>query len=135
MKKRLLIIEDDERLVRSLMRCFELEEGWELSAALTLEEGLKMVEKLRPDVLLLDMNLGKSPTDGLQGLRKLRSDPRFCALPVLILTGRSVEVADRVRGLEDGADDYIRKPVSPAALLARVEAAFARARPPAPKAP
>ena len=124
--KRILIIEDDRDIVE-LVRYNLANEGFQVSAALDGSTGLGPLKKSPPDLLLLDLMLPK--LSGLEICREIRRDESLNRLPILMLTARGEE-ADRVVGLEMGADDYVTKPFSPRELLARVKALLRRAEPP-----
>jgi two-component system, OmpR family, response regulator len=123
---RLLVVEDDPKLVRALERGLTAE-GYEVDVAHTGEEALSQVDDQVYDVVLLDVML--PGVDGFRVCEALRRRPGW--LPVLMLTARA-DVADRIRGLDAGADDYLVKPFDFGELLARVRA-LAR-RPPAERA-
>jgi phosphate regulon transcriptional regulator PhoB len=125
--KRILIIEDDRDIVE-LVRYNLANEGFQVSAASDGSTGLATVKKSAPDLLLLDLMLPK--LSGLEICKEIRRDPALNRLPILMLTARGDE-ADRVVGLEMGADDYVTKPFSPRELVARVKALLRRAEPPA----
>ncbi len=124
--KRILIIEDDRDIVE-LVRYNLANEGFQVSAAHDGSTGLSTLKKTPPDLLLLDLMLPK--LSGLEICREVRRDDSLNRLPILMLTARGEE-ADRVVGLEMGADDYVTKPFSPRELLARVKALLRRAEPP-----
>jgi len=125
--KRILIIEDDRDIVE-LVRYNLANEGFQVMAAFDGGSGLTTLKKSPPDLLLLDLMLPK--LSGLDICREIRKDESLNRLPILMLTARGDE-ADRVVGLEMGADDYVTKPFSPRELLARVKALLRRAEPPA----
>jgi two-component system alkaline phosphatase synthesis response regulator PhoP len=125
--KRILIIEDDRDIVE-LVRYNLANEGFQVSSAHDGSTGLTTLKKTPPDLLLLDLMLPK--LSGLEICREIRRDDSLNRLPILMLTARGEE-ADRVVGLEMGADDYVTKPFSPRELLARVKALLRRAEPPA----
>lgn len=125
--KRILIIEDDRDIVE-LVRYNLANEGFQVAAAFDGTSGLTNLKKSPPDLLLLDLMLPKM--SGLDICREIRKDESLNRLPVLMLTARGDE-ADRVVGLEMGADDYVTKPFSPRELIARVKALLRRAEPPA----
>jgi phosphate regulon transcriptional regulator PhoB len=125
--KRVLIIEDDRDIVE-LVRYNLANEGFQVNAAFDGTSGLTSLKKSPPDLLLLDLMLPK--LSGLDICREVRKDESLNRLPVLMLTARGDE-ADRVVGLEMGADDYVTKPFSPRELIARVKALLRRAEPPA----
>ncbi len=119
-KPRVLIVEDQKRLLGSLRRGLE-EEGYDVLTAPTGEEGFYLATTRSPDILVLDLMLPK--LDGFAVLRDLRA--QGFSKPVLVLTSRDA-VEDRVRGLDSGADDYLVKPFAFAELLARLRALLRR---------
>ncbi len=123
--KRILIIEDDKDIVE-LVRYNLEKEDFQVLAMADGVSGLAQVKKSPPDLLLLDLMLPK--LSGLEICKDIRRDASLNRLPILILTARGDE-ADRVVGLELGADDYVTKPFSPRELVARVKALLRRAEP------
>src|SRR5271169_3244402 len=123
--KRVLLIEDDRDIVE-LVRYNLEREGFQVAAATDGATGLAQVRKTPPDLLLLDLMLPK--LSGLEICKEIRRDQSLNRLPILMLTARGEE-ADRVVGLEMGADDYVTKPFSPRELVARVKALLRRAEP------
>jgi two-component system phosphate regulon response regulator PhoB len=124
-KGRILLVEDDRSLVELLVYTFEREE-FEVRTTPDGEEALVIVRESPPDLVILDWMI-----EGLSGLevcRRLRRMPVAANVPIIMLTARGEE-ADRIRGLETGADDYVIKPFSPRELLARVGAVLRRVRP------
>jgi DNA-binding response OmpR family regulator len=116
----ILVVEDDAAIRTALCDCLKFAGFVSLGAA-DGEAGLKLALERQPDLLLLDLLMPK--LDGLGVLREVRkSRPN---LPVIILTAKGEE-ADKVRGLREGADDYVVKPFSASELLARVEAVLRR---------
>ena len=122
MDARILIIEDEEDLVRGLALNLEAE-GYHVDYALDGRQGLRKALDSPPDIILLDLML--PGMDGLELCRELRQ--RQLHVPILMLTARGTEV-DKVVGLEVGADDYITKPFSLRELLARIRANLRRER-------
>jgi phosphate regulon transcriptional regulator PhoB len=122
---RVLIIEDDKDIVE-LVRYNLAHEGFQVTAIADGASGLAQIRKSPPDVLLLDLMLPK--LSGLEICKEVRRDVSLNRLPILMVTARSEE-ADRVVGLEMGADDYVTKPFSPRELVARVKALLRRAAP------
>ena len=118
--QRILIVEDQKRLAASIRRGLE-EEGFEVSAAHTGEEGFYLATTQPTDAVILDVML--PGRDGFQVLADLRA--RGFAKPVLILTSRDA-VEDRVAGLNGGADGYLTKPFAFAELVARLRAVLRR---------
>ena len=113
MSRTLLVVEDERPLAETLRFNLEME-GYRVRTAEDGVEGLSMARALQPDLVLLDLMLPRM--DGLDVLRGIREHSQA---PVLLLTARTSE-ADRVKGLDLGADDYITKPFSLAELKARV---------------
>jgi two-component system phosphate regulon response regulator PhoB len=124
-KPRILIVEDESALVEILRYNLE-KEGFDVSTATDGEEALTAIEEQRPDLVILDWMLPL--VSGLEICRQLRRKGDTRDLPIIMLTARGEE-ADRVRGLEVGADDYVAKPFSPSELIARVRAVLRRAKP------
>src|SRR5713226_8992906 len=123
--KRVLLIEDDRDIVE-LVRYNLEREGFQVASATDGASGLAQIRKTPPDILLLDLMLPK--LSGLDICKEIRRDTSLNRLPILMLTARGEE-ADRVVGLEMGADDYVTKPFSPRELGARVKALLRRAEP------
>jgi DNA-binding response OmpR family regulator len=115
----ILIVEDDPDVVR-VARAYLEREGYAVLVESDGDAGLVRARAARPDLVVLDWMLPR--TSGLDVLRRLRADGD---VPVLMLTARTDE-ADRVLGLELGADDYLTKPFSPRELVARVGAVLRR---------
>lgn len=121
-RDRVLVVEDEEA-IRELV-AFHLEEaGFTVVQAVDGEQAIALAREEELQLAVLDLMLPK--VDGVAVLRELR---RLGRLPVIMLTARTEE-ADRVRGLELGADDYMGKPFSPRELVARVKAVLRRAEP------
>jgi two-component system alkaline phosphatase synthesis response regulator PhoP len=117
--KRILIVEDEPELVRVLRDYLE-QAGYEVEAAHDGVAGLSLFRRRNPDLVLLDLNLPEM--DGLDVAREMR---RATEVPIIMVTAR-VEEADRLVGLELGADDYVTKPFSPREVVARVKAVLRR---------
>ncbi len=112
----LLLVEDDDTIARELVLRWQ-SKGWLVRACGTLAQADLALGEAAPDMVVLDLQLPDG--DGLQWLRRFRADDR--QTPVLVLTARD-QVADRVEGLKQGADDYLVKPFAPEELDARMEA-------------
>jgi two-component system response regulator MprA len=124
--ERVLVVDDDPPLQRMLTRSLSAE-GFEVTVAGDGGAALAATERFAPDVIVLDVAM---PTlDGLAVCRRLRS--KGLATPILMLTARDA-VADRVAGLEAGADDYLVKPFAVQELIARLRALTRRGRTPEP---
>lgn len=126
LRPRILVIEDDRDIVE-LVRYNLEKDGYQVASCADGTLGLAQVRKSPPDLLILDLMLPK--LSGLEICKEIRRDERLGRLPILILTARGEE-ADRVVGLELGADDYVTKPFSPRELVARVKALLRRVQPP-----
>ncbi len=123
--KKLLLVEDDPALRELLTWNFERED-YEVAATADGDEALLMAEENPPDVVILDWMI-----EGVSGREVCRRRPPRQAtanVPIIMLTARGEE-ADRIRGLETGADDYVTKPFSPRELVARAAAVLRRVRP------
>ena len=120
MKKHILIIEDEEEMVRGL-KLNLVDEGYEVDYALDGKEGLEKALHEKPDLILLDIML--PGMNGLEICKELRQNKMD--IPIVMLTAKGDEI-DKVIGLEIGADDYISKPFSIRELLARVKAHLRR---------
>ena len=116
---RILIIDDDRKLLE-LLELFLNRFQFETLTAATPQEGLAMLKSQRPDLLVLDVMLPGQ--DGLSLCRDIRRDH---STPILMLSARG-DVADRVAGLEDGADDYMAKPFEPKELVMRIQSILRR---------
>ena len=125
MKPTVLIVEDEAPLV-TLLRYNLEKEGFAVCSAGDGEEALLQIAENKPDAVLLDWMLPL--VSGLEVCRQIRRSPSSRSLPIILLTARGEE-ADRVRGLDSGADDYIVKPFSPSELVARLRAVIRRAQP------
>jgi DNA-binding response OmpR family regulator len=122
----LVMVIEDEKEIRDLVR-YNLEKaGFRVATAADGEEGLQQLFASRPDALVLDLML--PGINGLEIVREVRGEPLTHDLPVLILTARSAEM-DKLLGFEQGADDYLTKPFSPRELVARVKALLRRTQP------
>lgn len=117
------VIEDDDRLRKATARILEAE-GFGVLALAGAEEALAELKAVRPDLVLSDVRLGGM--DGMELCRKIRSDPRLAAVPVILLSGEATATEDQIEGMERGADDYLLKPVPSKLLVARVKAVLRR---------
>ena len=124
-KPLVLIVEDEAPLVTMLRYNLE-REGFQVCEAADGEEALVQIAERRPDLVLLDWMLPL--VSGIEVCRRIRRASETRSMPVVILTARGEE-ADRVRGLDSGADDYVVKPFSPSELVARLRAVMRRAQP------
>jgi two-component system alkaline phosphatase synthesis response regulator PhoP len=124
MATRTILVVDDEPGIVTIARDYLDRAGFRVITAGNGTAALRLARAERPSLLVLDLML--PGMDGLDVARTLREDPATHTLPIIMLTAR-VEEADRLIGLELGADDYITKPFSPRELVARVRAVLRRA--------
>jgi DNA-binding response OmpR family regulator len=115
-----ILVVDDEPMVREVVVAYLEREGFRVDEAGTGRAALKCIEESPPDLVVLDVMLPE--VDGFSVLTELRRNGN---IPVILLTARTEE-ADRVLGLELGADDYVVKPFSPRELVARVRSVLRR---------
>lgn len=125
MAKRILIVDDDTLLRRSLSLQLE-QAGYQASTAEDAETAIAMVDRIRPDIILLDVGL-----PGMDGLDALKHFRDRLNIPVIFVTARRREI-DTILGLELGADDYITKPFNSDILLSRIKAVLRRSEPKSP---
>jgi len=123
-KGRILVV-DDEPKVLSIVRSYLQKEGYQVTEAQDGKRALETFRREKPDLMILDIMMPEM--DGLDVLRAIR---RTSQVPVIMLTARA-EDADKLVGLELGADDYVVKPFSPRELTARVKAVLRRSQKPA----
>lgn len=128
-KQQNILVVDDERTIREVVRRYLELEGFSVLEAETGPQALSMLQTNTPDLIVLDVML--PGVDGFSITRKLRNPAEYTPLsiegeiPIILLTARTNEV-DRVAGFEVGADDYVVKPFSPRELVARVKAVLRR---------
>jgi len=120
--RRALVVEDDADIVE-LLTHYLTADGFTVETAADGRRALALLRQGEHDLLVLDLQL--PGVDGLTVCAEVRRDPRLRDMPVVMLTARGEE-ADRIVGLEMGADDYVVKPFSPKELVARVRALFRR---------
>ncbi|MDX1448326.1 MAG: response regulator [Acidimicrobiia bacterium] len=124
MSERVLVVDDDDDIVRVVRINLELE-GFEVETAGDGQEALDRAVANPPDIVLLDIMMPRM--DGLTALRKMRSQPSLASTSIVLLTARGL-TEDRVNGLELGADDYVTKPFDVVELVARVKAVLRRTK-------
>jgi type IV pilus assembly protein PilB len=120
---RILVAEDDHT-VQNLLKKLLQSKGYQVLPALDGEEALAKIQSLRPDLVILDINMPKR--DGFSVCEALRANVATAFIPVIMLTALS-SLESKVQGLAVGADDYMTKPFHPQELLARIEAILRRA--------
>jgi two-component system alkaline phosphatase synthesis response regulator PhoP len=120
---RILVVDDDKKIAR-LVRSYLEQADFQVLVAHDGETALHSIRRDRPDLVVLDLMLPDK--DGWEITRLIRSDATLAATPIVMLTAR-VEDADKISGLNLGADDYITKPFNPSEVVARVKAVLRRA--------
>ncbi|HAQ34154.1 MAG: phosphate regulon transcriptional regulatory protein PhoB [Maricaulis sp.] len=125
MQPHILVVEDEDALATLLQYNLE-KEGYQVTVAGDGEEAMMLVEENNPDLVLVDWMLPK--VSGIEVCRRLRGRQESRNVPIIMLTARGEE-ADRIRGLDTGADDYVVKPFSMTELFARIRAVMRRIRP------
>ena len=118
-RRRILVVDDEERMVRFIRMNLE-HDGFQVSEAFNGKQAVQKLRDVNPDLILLDVMM--PDLDGFDVLEMIRE---ISNVPVIMLTAKSEE-DDRVRGLELGADDYVAKPFSPRELVSRVRAVMRR---------
>jgi len=116
MSKRILVVEDHEenrRIIRDLLTSA----GFEMIEALTGEDGVRLAAAERPDLILMDIQL--PGLDGYEATRRIKANPALRPIPIIAVTSYALS-GDEVKAREAGCDDYVTKPFSPRALLAKV---------------
>jgi DNA-binding response OmpR family regulator len=121
----ILVVDDDAKIVR-LVRTYLERDGFTVVTAADGPAALEAIETHQPALVVLDLMLPE--LDGRAVIRAVRRDEEAARTPILVLSARSSTI-DRIAGLEDGADDYLPKPFSPAELVLRVKSILRRAAP------
>ena len=116
MSRRILVVEDQEdnrRILRDLLTSA----GYEVVEAVTGEDGVRAAATERPDLILMDIQL--PGIDGHEATRRIKANPDLRTIPLIVVTSYALS-GDDVKARQAGADDYVTKPFSPRALLAKV---------------
>ena len=116
-----IVVADDSPTIRAVLSSALRQVGYDVHEAHDGEQALARIRELRPQLALLDIEM--PGMDGREVLRRAKEDPETAGVPIIFLTAR-VEAADVVSSLEEGAYDYLRKPVEQSELIARVHAAL-----------
>ncbi len=124
-KKKILIVEDEKDIVEMIVYNLK-KEGYTTVSVLNGQRAVSLAKRERPDLIILDLML--PDIDGFEICKQLRNNEITGLIPIIMLTARSQE-ADKVTGLELGADDYVTKPFSPRELVARMKAVLRRHEP------
>ena len=122
MEKIKILVVDDEKEIADLLEIYLISDGFEVLKAYNGEEGLKILEQEKVDLMLLDVMM--PGIDGLEMCRRVREDKN---IPIIIVSAKSQEL-DKILGLSTGADDYVSKPFNPLELMARVKSQLRRYR-------
>ncbi|MBW3552356.1 MAG: response regulator transcription factor [Gemmatimonadetes bacterium] len=120
-----VLVVEDERDIAALVAYHLTKEGFRVRTVGSGDDALEAVRNERPDLVVLDLMLPEM--SGYEVLQEMRRRPELQEVPVVVLTARRGE-ADRIKGLELGADDYLTKPFSPQELVLRIGAVLRRAR-------
>ena len=123
MKKPKIVVIEDEVDILEVINYNLLKEGFDVCSALDGEEGLALIKKEVPDLVLLDLML--PGLDGIEICRKLKTDYSTRSIPIIMVTAKGEE-SDIVLGLGMGADDYMVKPFRPRELMARIRSVLRR---------
>ena len=128
-KKVRILVADDEPKIRMFIRANLEARGYEVNLAKDGIEAIELAERFLPDVIVLDVNMPRM--DGIEACRRIRE---WADMPIIILSVRGDE-KDKVRALDEGADDYVTKPFGIEELLARIRVALRRSAGPTVSAP
>lgn len=113
----IVVVDDDSGIRESLKDLLALE-NWDCVVASTGKEGLALVEALKPELLVTDVQL--PDMSGYQLCQSIKRDPSYRGIPVIMITGRFTEPDDKVQGFESGADEFFAKPFDPVLFVARI---------------
>jgi len=116
MAYKILVVDDEPPIVR-LMEFILAREGYEMVVAVNGQEALLQVTAHKPDLILLDIMMPR--IDGYEVARKLRADPKFCHIPIIMLSAKAQD-EDVRKGIDVGVNEYITKPFSPQHLVTAV---------------
>src|SRR3954453_12952163 len=117
MPSRILVVEDEPANIQTLSTLLK-ERGYNVNIATNGRQGLEVLERIRPDLILLDIMMPEM--DGFETCRRIKASTAWREIPIIFLTAKT-ETTDIVRGFELGAVDYVAKPFSAHELLARVK--------------
>ncbi|MDO8734891.1 MAG: response regulator [Elusimicrobiota bacterium] len=122
-KKRILVVDDDQSVVAYLEFLLSIY-GYVMEGASSGEEALKKLEQCIPDLIFLDLMMPKM--SGYEVCRRIRSNPRTSAIPVILYTASRIGPEEKAKGIELGADDFLSKPFNTQELKARLDRLFKR---------
>lgn len=121
-----ILVVEDEKSISTLIQYNLEKEGFKVHTSETGEEGFDQIKKSLPDLVLLDWML--PDLSGIDICKQIKKDAKLKSIPVIMLTAKSEE-ADKIRGFETGADDYVTKPFSTKELILRIQALLKRVKP------
>jgi len=121
-----ILVVEDEKPISTLIQYNLEKEGFKVHTFETGEEGFDQIKKSLPDLVLLDWML--PDLSGIDICKQIKKDAKLKSIPVIMLTAKSEE-ADKIRGFETGADDYVTKPFSTKELILRIQALLKRVKP------
>ncbi len=127
MTKPVILVVDDEQDILDLVEYNLIKQGYEVLITDNGRDGIQLAKKHHPALILLDIMMPRM--DGHQVCSNLKQDPELKDIPVIFLTARSDEQSE-VRGLDEGADDYLTKPISISKLMSRIKVVLRRVREP-----
>lgn len=123
MPKFTVLIVEDDKIIGEMLNVVLSDAGYKVLLASSIGMGSKIIERERPNIIILDRMLPDG--DGLQLCVGLKQDPSYKSIPIILLTSKS-KIADKVVGIKLGADDYITKPFAIKDLMARIESILKR---------
>jgi len=118
-KQATIVVVDDDAGIRESLKDLLALEDWDCVATDTAEKGLELIQELKPQLVVTDVQL--PDMSGYQLCQSLKRDPNYRGLPVVMITGRFTEPADKVQGFESGADEFFSKPFDPVLFVARIK--------------
>ncbi|MAV49232.1 MAG: phosphate regulon transcriptional regulatory protein PhoB [Pelagibacteraceae bacterium] len=121
-----ILVVEDEKSISTLIQYNLEKEGFKVHTSETGEDGFDQIKKSLPDLVLLDWML--PDLSGIDICKQIKKDAKLKSIPVIMLTAKSEE-ADKIRGFETGADDYVTKPFSTKELILRIQALLKRVKP------
>jgi DNA-binding response OmpR family regulator len=117
-KQATIVVVDDDAGIRESLKDLLALENWDCAVAPTAEEGLALIEALKPELVVTDVQL--PDMSGYQLCQSLKRNPGSRHVPVVMITGRFTEPDDKVQGFESGADEFFSKPFDPVLFVARI---------------
>jgi DNA-binding response OmpR family regulator len=118
-KQATIVVVDDDAGIRESLKDLMALENWECAVAETGKKGLELVESLKPQLVVADIQL--PDMSGYQLCQSLKRDPGSRHVPVVMITGRFTEPDDKIQGFESGADEFFSKPFDPVLFVARIK--------------